>query len=239
MKFILARKIQMEQRFRADGTAVPVTLLEAGPCTVTQVKTADRDGYVSVQVGFGSRRKMAKPQAGHTKGLPQHVEFREFRVADVSELPRGSVISAECFGPGDLVTISGTSKGHGFAGVVKRHGFHGHPKSHGHKDQERMPGSIGSKRQGPVAKGKKMAGRMGGERITVKNLEVIEVNPDRNILAVKGAVPGARGALLLVSAEGEMAVKKPQSPEIEKTAPKPELPIPGLDPAKVDAATVL
>ncbi|OGL74209.1 50S ribosomal protein L3 [Candidatus Uhrbacteria bacterium RIFCSPHIGHO2_12_FULL_57_11] len=207
MKFILAKKIQMEQRFRPNGTVVPVTLLEAGPCTVTQVRNAERDGYVSVQVGFGSRRKLARPQAGHAKGLPSHAEFREFRLDDASKFDRGGVITAETFVPGDLVTVTGISKGRGFAGVVKRHGFHGHPPSHGHKDQERMPGSIGSKRQGPVAKGKRMAGRMGGERTTVKNLEVIEVDQARNLIAVKGAVPGARGTLLLVSAEGEMAVE--------------------------------
>lgn len=200
MKFILAKKLQMEQRFRPDGSVVPVTLLLAGPCTVTQVKTAERDGYSAVQIGIGARRHQTKALAGHMKGIASHHEIREFRVTDPSSLTRGAVITADTFAPGDKVHVVGVSKGRGFAGVVKRHGFHGHPTSHGHKDQTRMPGSIGSKRQGPVAKGKRMAGRMGVDQVTVKNLEVIEVVPEKNLLAVKGAVPGARGSLVLISA---------------------------------------
>ena len=198
MKMILAEKLQMEQRFRPDGTVVPVTVLKAGPCVVTQVRTTPRDGYSAVQIGFSPRRHVAKPQTGHLKGLAAFGELREFRISDAAAFPRGTEITAGAFASGDLVTVVGTSKGHGFTGVVKRHGFAGHPSTHGHKDQLRMPGSIGSKRQGPVAKGKRMAGRMGADQVTVKNLEVIEVDAAENVLVVKGAVPGARGSLVLV-----------------------------------------
>lgn len=184
MKFILAKKLEMSQRFKPDGTAVPVTLLKADSATVTDVKTAERDGYAAVQLGVGEKKKQVR---------------REFRVTGTEEYSLGASVDVSIFAPGDLVAVVGTSKGRGFQGVVKRHGFHGHPASHGHKDQLRMPGSIGSKRQGPVAKGKRMAGRMGADRVTVKNLEVIEVDAEKKILAVKGAVPGARGTLILVS----------------------------------------
>lgn len=203
MKFIIARKVNMTQRFRPDGTAVPVTVLEAGPCVVTGIRTKERDGYSALQLGFGTQPHPKKPIAGHLQGLPASRYLREVRVAGAPELARGTEIKADVFAPGEQVTVVGTSKGRGFAGVVKRHGFHGHPTSHGHKDQERMPGSIGSKRQGPVAKGKRMAGRMGGERVTVKNLEVIEVDPVANLLLLKGAIPGARGSLVLVRSDAK------------------------------------
>lgn len=201
MKFILARKIEMTQRFRPDGTVVPVTVLEAGPCVITAIRTPERDGYAAVQVGFGTRRELTKPLAGHLKGLPMLRTIREFRFDDTSKFERGAQITADTFAVGESVMVQGMSKGKGFAGVVKRHGFHGHPTSHGHKDQTRMPGSIGSKRQGPVAKGKRMAGRMGGESVTVKNLEVMEADAATNRLVVKGAVPGARGSLVLVKGD--------------------------------------
>ncbi|TAL20585.1 50S ribosomal protein L3 [Patescibacteria group bacterium] len=204
MKFILGKKISMEQRFRSDGSVVPVTTIAVGPCVVTQVKMAARDGYTAVQVGFSPGRGLSKSVRGHLRGLPSFRTLREFRVADASAFVAGQTISAAVFAPGDLVAVQGTSKGHGFQGVVKRHGFAGHPTSHGHKDQTRMPGSIGSKRQGPVAPGKRMAGRMGGETVTVKNLEVIDVDAVRNVLAIKGAVPGARGTLLAICAPGTM-----------------------------------
>lgn len=197
-KFILATKLDMTQRYRADGTVVAVTLLAAGPCVVTQTKSVDRDGYASVQIGFGKKRTVTKATAGHTKELGNFRYLREFRTTDTAPLSRGAHITVSVFAPGDKVSIVGTSKGRGFQGVVKRHHFSGSPASHGHKDQLRMPGSIGSKRQGPVQKGKRMAGRMGSDRVTVKNLEVIEVDAEKNILAVKGAVPGARGSLVLV-----------------------------------------
>jgi len=200
MKFILAKKLEMSQRYRADGTVVGVTLLTAGPCVVTQVKSVEHDGYNSVQIGFDKKRQVTKSIVGHTKELGNFRYLREFRVDDATMFPRGTEITVAAFAPGDAISIVGTSKGRGFQGVVKRHHFHGHPASHGHKDQLRMPGSIGSKRQGPVQKGKRMAGRMGTDRVNVKNLEVIEIDVEKNIMAVKGAVPGARGALVLVRA---------------------------------------
>lgn len=189
----------MSRVFRPDGTVVPVTTLKAGPCVVTQVKTAALDGYQAVQIGFGSKRKLTRQLQGHFKPSgqsPRHV--REFLVGD-GDWKVGQQLDASQFTPGDTVQVVGISKGKGFQGVVRRHGFHGHPSTHGHKDQERMPGSIGAGGVQHVRKGLRMAGRMGGVRTTVKHLEV--VSAQANELVVKGAVPGARHALLLVTKE--------------------------------------
>lgn len=195
MKFILAKKIEMSQVFRPDGTVVPVTLVQAGPCVVTQVKTGDTDGYAAVQVGFLSAKKLNQPEAGHQKDLAPMRVLREFRVDDPSAFKRGDKIDATVFAPGDEIDVTGVSKGKGFQGVVKRHHFHGHPTSHGHKDQERMPGSSGAGGVQHVLKGTRKPGHMGNDTVTVKNLEVVEVR-DGGILAVKGAVPGARNAIV-------------------------------------------
>lgn len=195
MKFILATKLEMTQVFRPDGVVVPVTLVQAGPCVVTQVKTAEKDGVNAVQIGFLPKKKLAQPEAGHLKDLPLMSELRDFRVEAAPELKRGDAVEATVFQPGDLVNVTGVSKGKGFQGVVKRHHFHGHPTSHGHKDQERMPGSIGAGGPQHVFKGRRMAGRMGNEQVTVQKLEVVEVR-DGGILAIKGAVPGARHTVL-------------------------------------------
>lgn len=195
MKCILAKKLEMSQVFRADGTVIPVTLVQAGPCVVTQVKTTESDGYNAVQLGFLPAKHVAKPQEGHLKDLEKFQIMREFRVEDPSAYKRGDVIEAATFATGDEVDVTGTSKGKGFQGVVKRHGFHGHPTSHGHKDQARMPGSIGAGGVQHVLKGRRMAGRMGGDTVTVKNLEIVEVR-DQGILALKGAVPGSRNAVI-------------------------------------------
>lgn len=197
MKFILAKKLEMSQVYDADGTVTPVTLLEAGPCYVTQVKGKDKDGYLAVQLGFGLAKRLTKALEGHLKDLPKLLHLVEFRLATESEMKRGDVIDASTFAPGDMIHVTGTSKGKGFQGVVKRHGFHGHPTSHGHKDQERMPGSIGAGGVQHVLKGRRMAGHMGHEQITVKNLKVVEVR-EGGILAVKGAVPGARHAIIQI-----------------------------------------
>ncbi|MFH1253347.1 MAG: 50S ribosomal protein L3 [Candidatus Uhrbacteria bacterium] len=197
MKFILGRKLEMTQVFRDDGMVVPVTLIKATPCTVTQVKTMEKDGYTAVQIGGETAKKLNQPEAGHVKDLSLIKTLKEFRLTS-TDLKRGDKIEVSMFEPGDKINVVGTSKGHGFQGVVKRHGFHGSPASHGHKDQLRMPGSIASRRQGPVAKGKRMGGHMGDARITVKNLEIVSINPDQQILAIKGAVPGARGSLVLI-----------------------------------------
>lgn len=196
---ILGRKLGMAQIFREDGTIVPVTVIEAGPCTVVQVKTEENDGYSVVQLGFSTRKRVNSPQKGHMKGLGQFRYLREFRVDDISEWEVGKKVGCEIFREGDLVDVSGTSKGRGFAGVMKRHGFHGGPRTHGQSDRARAAGSIGAGTDpGRVVKGKKMAGHMGTSQITVKNLEVVQSDPSRNILMVKGAVPGNEDVLLRV-----------------------------------------
>lgn len=208
MKFLIGRKLEMSQTFRDDGSVVPVTMVEVLPATVTQLKTAETDGYAAVQIGVGQRKHVVKPLAGHLKDLPAHEVLREFRV-EQTDLKRGDALTVELFVAGDRVDVVGRSKGHGFQGVVKRHGFSGSPASHGHKDQLRMPGSIGSRRQGPIAKGKRMGGHMGDERVTIKNLEVVAVDVQKQQLAIKGAVPGARGSVLLITSRTGKRVWQP------------------------------
>lgn len=199
MKFIIAKKVEMTQVFGEDGTATPVTILHAGPVTVTQVKTDEKDGYQAVQVGFGkkSKRQVSKPVMGHMKDLGPFAVLKEFRV-NSDGYERGQSITVETFQPGDTVDITGTSIGRGFAGVVKRHGFHGSPASHGHKDQLRMPGSIGSQDPQHVFKGTRMGGRMGGETVTLKKVQVVNVDTEANTLTVKGAVPGSNGGIVFI-----------------------------------------
>lgn len=199
MKFILAKKLEMSQVYDTDGNVIPVTLLEAGPCYVTQVKGKEKDGYTAVQLGFGVAKRLTKSLAGHLKDLPKLSCIVEFRLAEASDMKRGDMIEASAFVPGDMIHVTGTSKGKGFQGVVRRHGFHGHPTSHGHKDQERASGSIGAGGPQHVFKGRRMPGHMGHEQVTVQNLAVVEVRG--GILAVKGAVPGPRnGIIQIVSA---------------------------------------
>jgi large subunit ribosomal protein L3 len=205
---ILGRKLGMFQAFDRDGTVVPVTVIEAGPCTVLHVKTADSDGYQAVQLGFGARKRVTQPLKGHFKGLGAFRYLREFSVDDISKWQVGQKVGAEIFEPGDLVHVSGVSKGRGFAGVVKRHGFRGGPKTHGQSDRHRAPGSIGaSASPGRVLKGMRMAGHMGDHQVTVRNLEVVEANPARGVLLVKGSVPGAKDALLRIRLARKHAVK--------------------------------
>lgn len=210
MKFILAEKKEMTQKFTEDGTVIPVTKVVAGPCFITQTKKSGKDGYVAVQLGFGSRNKVAKPQQGHLKNLGKFRYLKEFRLSEdeVAKLSVGNKISAGIFKPGDVVKVTGTSKGKGFQGVVKRWGFHGSPASHGHKDQLRMPGSIGATGPAHVFKGTKMGGRTGGGQVTVTNLEIVEVDPDKNEIFIKGAVPGARNNLILLSGDGEIVIEE-------------------------------
>jgi len=196
---ILGRKVGMTQFFEADGTSVPVTVIETEPNTVVQVKTKERDGYDAVQVGFGSRKRINSPLKGHMKRHGQFRYLRELRVDDVQEWAAGKKVGCEIFEAGDLVDVSGASKGRGFAGVMKRHGFHGGPKTHGQSDRARAPGSIGAGTDpGRVIKGMKMAGHMGTGQVTVKNLKVVRVDSDKGILMVRGAVPGNEGVLLKV-----------------------------------------
>lgn len=205
MKFILGKKIEMTQVWQEDKV-VAVTKVQAGPCKVVQVKTEDKDGYKAVQVGFGDKKEknINKPQIGHTKGLGNFRYLREFRAED--EVKRGDMIDIATFGKGDIVRVTGTSKGKGFQGVVKRWGFAGQVKTHGNKDQLRMPGSIGATGPAHVFKGTRMGGRMGGKQITTTNLEVIDVDVENNILYIKGSVPGARNGLVMIKGEGELKI---------------------------------
>ncbi|MBU4369752.1 50S ribosomal protein L3 [Patescibacteria group bacterium] len=201
MKFILGKKIEMSQIFKGDKV-IPVTKIQAGPCLITQIKTQEKDGYEAIQIGFAKKRKNTKSLLGHLKKGLADKEYnrylKEFKT-ERGDLKIGDKIKVDIFQPGDKIKIVGTSKGKGFQGVVKRHGFHGASATHGTKDQERMPGSIGATGPARVFKGKKMPGRMGGKQVTVKILEIIEVNPEENLLLVKGSVPGARNSLLEIT----------------------------------------
>jgi len=197
-KFIIARKGAMSRIFRPDGTVVPVTKLSAGPCVITQIRNPDKDGYEAVQLGFHSAKRPNKPSAGHCRAAGGAFKvLKEFKMS-AADYKVGQTLDVAQFQPGDKIAIAGWSKGRGFQGVVKRHHFHGHPTSHGHKDQARMPGSIGAGGVQHVRKGMRMAGRMGNQQVTIHNLEVVSVNPEINELVVKGAVPGAYRGLILV-----------------------------------------
>ena len=203
MKFILGKKQNMMQCFDDDGKVIPVTVISAGPLVVTQIKSPDTDGYTAVQVAYEEQKasRATKSHLGHiANSVPSEKNdnafkhLREFR--DIEEIAIGDRITVEAFKKGDIVTISGISKGKGFQGVVKRHGFHGGPRSHGQKHSEREHGSIGATGPQRVFKGTKMEGRMGGDRITIKNLEVVGTDIENNQLLVKGAIPGRRGTLI-------------------------------------------
>jgi len=194
MSFILGKKIGMTQLFNEDGTVVPVTLIEAGPVTVTQVRLKDKDGYEAVQVGFAHEKNANKPKAGHLKNLKSFKTLRETK--SIKEKNRGDEIDVTSFSVGDVVKVSGLTKGRGFQGAVKRHGFHGMPASHGHHHVLRHVGSIGQRFPQHTLKGTRMAGRMGGVRMTTRGLKVVTVDKEHNLLALKGAVPGRKGTLL-------------------------------------------
>ncbi len=196
---LLGRKRGMTQAFDDTGEGVALTIVEAGPCWVTQLRTPERDGYTAAQIGFEETKRLNRPEQGHLKNLPKLRHLREVPVDELADLAVGAKVDASLLKPGDIVDVVGTSKGRGFAGVVKRHGFRGGPKTHGQSDRHRAPGSVGSgTTPGRVLKGLRMAGRMGGKRVTVQNLEVMQVDAERNLLALKGAVPGARNGLLLI-----------------------------------------
>ncbi len=200
---IIGRKLGMTLIFRDNGKAEAVTAIEAGPCSVIQAKTVAKEGYNAVQLGFSEAKRLNSPQRGHLKGLGQFKHLREFRVGDSEAIEVGEKIDVSLFKAGDLVDITGVSKGKGFAGVVKRHHFAGGPKTHGQSDRHRHPGSIGATTSpGRVLKGMRMAGHMGDRRTTVSHLEVFEADPARNLLLVKGAVPGGRNGLLLIKKSG-------------------------------------
>ncbi|MDO8521473.1 MAG: 50S ribosomal protein L3 [bacterium] len=204
MKYLLATKEEMTQYFAEDGSCVAATLLSAGPVTVTDIRTKERDGYEAVQVGFGTQlpKRVNKPQQGALKELGYFRFIREYRPKHngIPEVKVGDKVTVDAFAPGDDISVTGISKGKGFQGVVKRHGFHGGPRTHGQKHSEREPGSIGSTGQQRVSPGTRMAGRMGGERVTVRGLKVLAVDSANNLLLVSGAIPGRRGTLIEIKA---------------------------------------
>ena len=196
---LIGRKVGMTQVFQDDGTMVAVSVLAIEPNTVTRLRTTDRDGYTAVQVGTDVVKKLSKPESGQLKDLPKVSSIREFRVDSVDDYSVGQVIGlGDLFAEGDLVDVTGISKGKGFAGVIKRHNFHRGPQTHG-SDHHRAPGSIGpGTTPGRVYRGLKMSGHMGDERVTIKKVRVVRTDPERNLLLVAGSLPGARGSLILV-----------------------------------------
>lgn len=204
MKGIIGKKVGMTQIFDDNGNVIPVTVIQAGPCFVTQIRSDENDGYAAVQLGYGETKaqRLTKGQLGHLKrnNLPALRYLREFRLknGDV-DVQEGQELKADVFATGDRVDIIGTSKGRGFAGTIKRHHFHRQPKTHGQSDRERAPGSVGATTTpGRTYKGQRMAGRMGGDRVTAENLEVVVVDAARNLLAVRGSVPGANDGIVMI-----------------------------------------
>lgn len=200
MKFLLATKQKMTQYFDENGRSIGATVLKAGPITVTQVRNTDRDGYSALQFGYGEQKeqRLTKAKKGHLKKLGNFHHLREYRLEDgaSADLKEGDTIDASVFGKGDTVEVSGISKGKGFQGGVKRHGFAGGSRSHGQKHSEREVGSIGATGPQRVFKGTRMGGRMGTDRVTVKNLKILEVDTANNIILVSGAIPGRMGTLI-------------------------------------------
>jgi large subunit ribosomal protein L3 len=209
---ILGKKLGMTQIFDEKGAVIPVTVIQAGPCRVTQVRTQEKDGYEAVQIGFEETSRLKKPQIGHQKDIVRTEEenkrsktyglkhLREFKGSDLAAYQVGDSISAaQLFQNGDIVDVTGTSKGKGFAGVMKRHNFKGGPRTHGQSDRARAPGSIGSgTTPGRVVKGLKMAGHMGQERVTTQNLKIVRIEAEKDLVLIKGAVPGATGGLVVI-----------------------------------------
>jgi large subunit ribosomal protein L3 len=215
MKGILGKKVGMTQVFSERGEAIPVTVIEAGPCFVAQIKTVEQDGYAAVQLGFEETKpkRLTQPQLKHLQksNLPALRHLRELRIADdeLASFEEGQKLTVDIFEEGEMVDVTGTSKGRGFAGVVKRYGFRGGPKTHGQSDRQRAPGSVGAcTTPGRVFKGKRMPGRMGGERVTTQTLQVVLVDPERNLLALKGAVPGSKNGLLLIREARKTRLRK-------------------------------
>ncbi|MDD3715988.1 MAG: 50S ribosomal protein L3 [Candidatus Marinimicrobia bacterium] len=207
MNGIIGKKIGMTRIFDERGRNIPVTVVEAGPCYVTQIKTDETDGYTAVQIGFEEVREkvVTKPELGHLKAAGKVLRnLKEFRVEAVDGLKVGDEIHVDIFKKGDIISVTGRSKGKGFQGTVRRHNFNGGPKSHGQKDRLRAPGSIGaSSSPSRVFKGMRMAGHMGDETVTVRNIEIVEIRPDKNIVLLKGSVPGSRNGIVQLVKSGD------------------------------------
>ena len=204
---ILGKKLGMTRIFKDDGTVCPVTVIEAGPCPVMQIKTAEKEGYNALQLGYDAiaERKVNKPMKGHMAkaGKELYRTLKEFPLEAVEEYELGQEITVDIFAAGDKVKVTGTSKGKGFQGVMKRHNFGGSRASHGAEKVHRVPGSIGNATfPGRVWKGKKMPGQMGNARVTVSNVEIVDVRPEDNVLVVKGQIPGANGGLIMIRKNG-------------------------------------
>ena len=224
IKSFLGKKIGMTQVFREDGIVVPVTLVEAGPCVVTQIKTQDTDGYEALQLGFGQVKRRNKPMGGHFRGSRLSRYVKEVKVDDISQFQVGQNLTVDVFQPGERVDIIGRSKGRGFAGVMKRHGFGGGPRTHGQSDRARAPGSIGGgTTPGKVYKGLKMPGHMGNRRITVKGIEIIHVDVERNLLLLKGGVPGSVNWLLEIRRSRKPALEAVPLVGLSWEAPQSEI----------------
>lgn len=225
MKSIVGTKIGMTQIYLEKGEAVPVTVISAGPCVVVRVKTVKTDGYNAVQVGYQTvpEKKLNKPEIGYFKkaGTGLFKVLKEFRVDNPSDYKLNQEIKTDIFSAGDFVDVTGVSKGHGFAGVVKRHGFGGGPQTHGQSDKLRAPGAIGPQRPQKVRKGLRMAGRMGGVGSTIQKLKVVKIIPEKNILLVKGPVPGVKNGQVVISSTVKKVKAKPAvAPVAHKEAKK-------------------
>ena len=222
---LLGEKLGMTQVFREDGTAQAVTVLEAGPCMVTQVKTVAKDGYEAVQLSFREKRRLNKAEEGHLRGIGSFRYLRELPPADLNYVQVGQTVDVSIFQPGDVINVTGTTKGRGFAGGIKRHGFSGGPKTHGQSDRHRAPGSIGAgTTPGRVFKGKRMAGHMGAVRVTARNVEVVQVDVERNLLLIKGSVPGANQQLVLIQHTTEGVQRLKQDPIWSRPVEKVDIP---------------
>jgi len=195
---VIGKKIGMTSIFTEDGTSLPVSVVEIQPNTVTALRTIEQDGYTAVQLGAGTARKLTKPRQGQLKGLPPVKHNREFRLDDISEYEVGQTLDVSLFADGEIVDVSGVSKGKGFSGTIKRHGFRRGPETHG-SDSHRQPGSVGAGTYpGKVFKGTGMAGRMGNDTVTVKKMTIVRADADRNLLLIKGSLPGARNGMIIV-----------------------------------------
>ena len=202
-KAIIGKKVGMTQIFDEAGNVIPVTVVEAGPCVVTQKKTVETDGYTAVQLGFGevAEKKLSKPEAGHLKkaGVEAKKHLKEFKLDNAAEMNVGDVVKADTFAAGDWIDVTGISKGHGYQGVIKRHGAGRTPTSHGGGPVHRHAGSMGSSTDpSRIFPGKKQAGHMGVEQVTVQNLDIVKVDPELNLIAIRGAVPGPKGSIVYI-----------------------------------------
>jgi large subunit ribosomal protein L3 len=218
---LLGRKIGMTTHYREDGGTQAVTAIEVGPCVVTQVRTKGRDGYDAVQIGFGRARKLSKPEAGHLeRSGAKASHLQEFKVKDLGEYEVGKTLRADVFQAGEIVRVTGRSRGMGYQGGMKRHNFHGGPKTHGQSDRQRAPGAISSTTHpGHVWKGTRMAGHMGDERVTVRGLEIVLADPERNLLLVGGAVPGPSNGVVRIEKLGRIKKKPPLQARKEEKKP--------------------